>query len=476
MKKGGGGGAHLNRIPSRPYSGLPMTQLQFNLMPERRAFTVSELTAKIRDLFARNFTDIWVTGEISNCHEAQSGHIYCTLKDDRAQVRCVCFKNQLRTMKFRPEDGLHVTVRGSISVYESRGEYQIYIEHIEPVGLGALQLAFEQLKKRLEAEGLFAAERKKPLPLLPSRIGLITSPRGAAVRDVVRILRRRFPNVHLTVYPVRVQGEGAPEEIVKALKFFNQKKFVDVLILARGGGSMEDLWAFNEEPVARAIAASAIPVISGVGHETDFTIADFVADVRASTPSAAAELVVQTRREFDKHIADLRGALAEQLRYRILVLSRRVHELSARPGFRRPLDLLRQQRQRADEMTSRLALGLRARLEQSRKRFNAAHLRIVSFDFRVKIAAFRLRLEKRAAELGLRMERLLRRKRDRLEKLFLQLQERSPLRVLERGYAIATDANGTVLRDAAQVGLGDSVSLQLHRGRLTTEVKKKGPV
>ena len=450
-----------------------MTQLLFNLQPTRRVLTVSELTARIRDLLAKNFTDIWVVGEISNCREAQSGHIYFTLKDDRAQVRCVFFKQQQRGIKFRPEDGLQMTVRGSISVYEARGEYQIYVENLEPVGLGALQLAFEQLKKRLEAEGLFAAERKKPLPLLPSRIGLITSPRGAAVRDVVRILRRRFPNVHLTLYPVRVQGEGAAGEIVKALKFFNQKKFVDVLILARGGGSMEDLWAFNEEPVARAIAASAIPLISGVGHETDFTIADFVADVRASTPSAAAELVVQTRREFDKHIADLRETLASQIRYRLLEFSRRVHELSARRGFRRPLDLLRQQRQRADEMTSRLALGLRAQLEKSRKRFTAAHLRIMSFDFRVKIAAFRLRLERRSADLSVRTERLLRTKRERLDRLRLQLEERSPLRVLERGYAIATDAAGNVLRDAAQVSLGDSVAVQLHRGRLITEVKKK---
>src|SRR6266404_300772 len=243
-----------------------------------------------------------------------------------------------------------VFTSSSSSAYEQRGEYQIYVEKIELMGQGALQLAFEQLKKRLEAEGLFDAARKKPLPLLPSRIGIITSPKGAAVRDVVRILTRRFPNVHLTVYPVRVQGEGSAEEIVKALKFFNQKKFVDVLILARGGGSMEDLWSFNEEIVARAIFASEIPVISGVGHETDFTIADFVADVRASTPSAAAELVVQTRREFDKHIADLQETLASLVRYRLLELSRRIHELSGRRGFRRPLDLLRQQRQRADEL------------------------------------------------------------------------------------------------------------------------------
>jgi exodeoxyribonuclease VII large subunit len=494
------------------------TQLQFNLMPERRIWSVSELTARIRDVFIKNFTDVLVQGEISNCREAQSGHIYCTLKDERAQVRCVCFKTQLRAMKFRPEDGLRVTMRGSISVYESRGEYQIYVESIEPVGLGALQLAFEQLKKRLDAEGLFAQERKKALPVLPRCIGLITSPRGAAVRDVVRILRRRFPNVHLTLYPVRVQGEGAAMEIVRAVQFFNRRQDVDVLILARGGGSMEDLWCFNEENVARAIAASSIAIISGVGHETDFTIADYVADVRASTPSAAAELVVQTRREFDKHIRELRDNLTTFIRYRLSVSLRRVHELSARRGFRRPQDLLRQQRQRADEMTSRLALGLRARLEQSRRRFNlthlrivsfdfhkqivrlrnrtsdyaarselalratlaqatrrhaTAHLRLVSFDFRRKIAAFRLKLERRQAELSARSERLLRAKRERLGRLHLQLEERGPLRVLERGYAIATDAAGKVLRTSDQVAAGDTVNVRLHRGRLNTEVRNK---
>jgi exodeoxyribonuclease VII large subunit len=450
-----------------------MSQLTFNLQPSRRALTVSELTARIRDLLAKNFTELSVEGEISNCREAQSGHLYFTLKDEKAQIRCVWFKQDRRGLKFRVEDGLKVTLRGSISVYEQRGEYQIYVESMEPLGVGALQLAFAQLKKRLEAEGLFDAAHKKPLPLLPSRIGLITSPKGAAVRDVVRILRRRFHNVHLTVFPVRVQGEGSAEEIVKALKFFNQRKMVDVLIVARGGGSIEDLWSFNEEIVARAIYESEIPVISGVGHETDFTIADFVADVRASTPSAAAELVVQTRREFDKHIADLRQTLTEQIRYRILVLSRRVHELGARRGFRRPLDLLRQQRQRADEMTSRLALGLRARLEQSRKRYTAAHLRIFRFDFRARISALRIRLERRATELAKKMERLSRVKRERLEKLLVQLEERGPLKVLERGYSIVTDSTGAVLRDASAVSLGDSLTIQLHKGSLTTEVKAK---
>jgi len=448
-----------------------MDQLQFNLQPERLVYTVSDLTARIRDLLARNFTDILVQGEISNCRPASSGHIYFTLKDERAQLRCVFFKQQQRGMRFRPEDGLKVTVRGSVSVYEARGEYQIYVESLEPVGRGALQVAFEQLKKKLESEGLFDPARKKLLPLLPSRIGLITSSTGAAVRDVVRILTRRFPNVHLTLYPVRVQGEGAAEEIVQALAHFNRKRSADVILLVRGGGSIEDLWAFNEEKVARAIAACAIPVIAGVGHETDFTIADFVADVRASTPSAAAELVVQTRREFDKHVADLQGSLGSLVRYRLLELSRRVHELAGRRGFRRPLDLLRQRRQRADELTSRLALGLKARLETSRRRFTVAHLRIARFDFRAKIAALRRGFEKLGNELGVHIERLLRLKRERWQRLSLQLQERSPLKVLERGYAIATDSAGVVLRDANQVKLGDEVRVQLRRGRLDTEVK-----
>jgi exodeoxyribonuclease VII large subunit len=453
-----------------------MGQLTFNLQPERRSLTVSELTARIRELLTKNFVDVLVEGEISNCREAQSGHIYFTLRDDKAQVKCVWFRQQMRGVKFRPEDGLKVTVRGSIGVYESRGEYQIYVETMDPAGRGALQLAFEQLKRKLEAEGLFDVKNKKPLPRLPSRIGLITSPKGAAVRDVVRILRRRFPNVYLMLVPVRVQGEGAAGEIARAVRFFNQWQNVDVLILTRGGGSMEDLWAFNEEVLARAIFESVIPVISAVGHETDFTIADFVADVRASTPSAAAEIVVQTRREFDEHVVRLKRALGEQLRYRISVLSRRVHELGARRGFRRPLDLLRQRRQRSDEMTARLAQGLRQRLELSRRRFTVAHMRIASFDFRMKIAAMRLLVERRSAELGVRAERMLGARRERIERLRLQLQERGPLKVLERGYAIATDAAGNVLRSADQVAIGDAIAIRLHRGEVGAEIKSKKPM
>ena len=450
-----------------------MTQFQLNLAPERKVWSVSELTARIRDLLAVEFRDIWVEGEVSNCHEAQSGHLYFTLKDARAQVRCVCFRNQVRLLKFRPEDGLHVTVRGSVSVYEQRGEYQIYVEHIEPVGLGALQLAFEQLKKRLAAEGLFDPARKKSLPVLPRRIGLVTSPRGAAARDVVRILRRRFPNVHLILYPVRVQGEGAANDIVEAVRFFNAKQLVDVMILARGGGSLEDLWAFNEERVARAIAASAVPIISGVGHETDFTIADFVADLRASTPSAAAEIVVQSRQEFDRHLGRLGQQIAQRMRYILLEWRQRVRELAAHRGFRRLEEFLRQYRQQSDELVGRLSVALGGRLDLVRRRLTTIETRLAAVDFRARIGALRLRLAQRVADLYARMERALVAKRQRLERLRVQLDERGPLRVLERGYAIVYDAAGNILRAAEQVAIGDEIAVQLARGRLAAEVKKK---
>src|ERR1700685_2712349 len=287
----------------------------FNLIPEGRTWKVRELTARIRELLESALPEVWVEGEVSNCHAAQSGHLYFTLKDARASIRCVCFRDQVRGLKFRPEDGLHVTVRGGVSVYDVRGEYQIYVTNIEPVGLGALQLAFEQLKKRLQDEGLFDQARKKPLPVLPLCIGVVTSPTGAAIRDILRVLKRRCPNAHVRLYPVKVQGDGAAKEIAAAVNYFNHAQFADVLIVGRGGGSLEDLWAFNEEIVARAIAASEIPIITGIGHEADFTIADFVADLRAPTPSAAAELVVRSRQEFERHIAERERQLVHQIRY-----------------------------------------------------------------------------------------------------------------------------------------------------------------
>jgi exodeoxyribonuclease VII large subunit len=450
-----------------------VTQFELNLAPERKIWTVTELTSRIRDILAAQFSNIWVEGEVSNYHSSQPGHLYFTLKDEKAQVRCVCFRNQAIRLKFRPEDGLKLIVRGSISVYEPRGEYQIYVEHIEPAGLGALQLAFEQLKKRLEAEGLFDTARKKPLPVLPSRIGVVTSPRGAAVRDIIRILRRRFPNVYLTVYPVRVQGDGAAQDIVEALNYFDQKRLVDVILLARGGGSIEDLWAFNEEIVARAIDASTIPIVCGVGHESDFTIADFVADVRASTPSAAAEIVVRSRQEFDRHLKEFEHKISQQMRYRLLEWRHRLKELATHMGFRRLEDLLRRRRQQTDELTARLGTALGTRLERLRRRYTVAGTRIASFDLRMKIRTLGLRLVQRSAELGVRMERLLVAKVQHLERLRLQLEERSPLRVLDRGYAICTDASGNVVRAADQVAVGAEVNVQLARGRLGAEVRRR---
>ncbi len=448
-------------------------QFSLNLMPERRVWKVHELTASIRELLERGFQNVWVEGEISNLRPAQSGHLYFTLKDVRAQIKCVCFKSQARLLKFQPEDGMQVTVRGSVGVYVERGEYQVYVEAIEPVGLGALQLAFEQLKKKLEAEGLFDAARKKPLPVLPQRIGIVTSPSGAAVRDIVRILKARFPNVRALVFPARVQGPGAADDVIRGIRFFNRGRLADVLIVARGGGSLEDLQAFNDEGVARAIAASEIPIISGVGHETDFTIADFAADVRASTPSNAAEIVVRTRKEFDAHVAQLERQLLQLTRLRMLTLQRRLQELVAHRGFRSLEELLRQRRQRVDELGGRLGDSLSTRLDRTRRRFEVAGARLASVDLRGRVKQARLRLEQRAAELRVRVERALLAQRRRIERLMTQLDERSPLRVLERGYAMVTDASGTIVRDAAQVSPGDEIAVQLWRGRLSAEVKEK---
>ncbi|MGB0036370.1 MAG: exodeoxyribonuclease VII large subunit [Candidatus Acidiferrales bacterium] len=490
----------------------------FDVMPERHIWKVSELTARIRGLLETALPDVWVEGEVSNYHPAQSGHLYFTLKDARAQIRCVCFRDQVRGLKFRPEDGLHITVRGALSVYETRGEYQIYVSHIEPVGLGALQLAFERLKKKLSEEGLFDDARKKPLPVLPLRIGVVTSPSGAAIRDILRVLKRRFPNVHVLLFPVKVQGEGAAAEIVAALRYFNRAKVADVLIVARGGGSLEDLWAFNEEIVARAIFASEIPVITGIGHETDFTIADFVADVRAPTPSAAAEIVVRSRQEFERHIAEHYRRISHQMRYRLSQSRHRVRDLQTHRGFRQLEVLVRHRRQQVDELSSSLAIGLRLRLATTRQRLTIAGAQIASFDLRgraevlrrriaqqremlraaleravtrkrrvfttaqVRFAALDLRarvgklrraLEQRSVELRVRLDRILIAKRRALAAASLKLDERSPFQLLERGYAIAYDASGNVLRSPDQVAEGDDISVRLARGLLDATVRRK---
>jgi exodeoxyribonuclease VII large subunit len=499
-------------------SQTPLFDFGFDLQPQRHVWKVSELTERIGALLEGEFPDVWVEGEVSNCQAAQSGHIYFTLKDARAQIRCVCFREQARGLKFRPENGLHVTVRGALGVYGLRGEYQVYVSHIEPVGLGALQLAFEQLKKKLEAEGLFAEARKKPVPVLPRCIGVITSPTGAAIRDILRVLKRRFANVHVQLYPVKVQGEGASRDIAMALRHFNRVKFADVLILARGGGSLEDLWAFNEEIVARAVAESAIPVITGVGHEIDFTIADFAADLRAPTPSAAAEIVVRSRQEFERHIAEHQRHLVHHIRYLLSERRHHVRDLETHRGFRQLEALLRQRHQQVDELSAALGLVLRARLVASRQRLTKAGAHISSFDLRARAETLRRRIDRqnealraalergvmrrrrrladasvrlaridlaarvarlrhalgdRSAELRMRIDRALIARRRRFEAALVQLGERDPKKLLERGYAIAYDASGKVLRSADQVAVGEDISVRLARGQLDSTVRRK---
>src|SRR5947208_2058306 len=300
---------------------------------QRRVLTVTELTVALRDTLEERFFEVWVEGELSNCRVWNTGHLYFTLKDTASQLRGFMFRSALRYLKFKPTDGLRVVARGKLSVYEPKGEYQFVCEHLEPHGLGARQLAFDQLKKRLQEEGLFDAARKRALPALPRKIGIVTSLDGAALRDIIKILRRRYANAHLVIAPARVQGEDAAPEVARSLRQIARVPGVDVVIVGRGGGSIEDLWAFNEEVVARAIARVPMPVISAVGHETDITIADFVADVRAPTPSAAAELVVSAKDEFCGRIDRLLGRLGAAARARVQGLSRRVHVITGRPSF-----------------------------------------------------------------------------------------------------------------------------------------------
>src|SRR6516165_6172259 len=321
---------------ARYHSSVEQFALEFDSGPQRRIFTVSELNAAVRAVLESEFQDIWVSGEISGTSLAASGHYYFSLKERDAQVRAVAFRSAHRYWKIKPQDGLAVLARGRLDVYEARGEYQLLVEAIEPQGFGALQLAFEQLKKKLAAEGLFAAERKRALPRFPQRIGIVTSPRGAAIADMVHILTRRFPGLHVRLFPALVQGPGSVEEVIRGIEYFSRTKWPDLIIVGRGGGSLEDLWTFNEEAVARAIAACAVPVVSAVGHETDVTIADYAADLRAPTPSAAAELVVPTLEDLLERIDASRSKATQGLRYRLAMLERRLRQ----QGIDRALNVL----------------------------------------------------------------------------------------------------------------------------------------
>lgn len=441
--------------------------------PERRVWKVRDLVAAVRSHIEREYSDAWVEGEISNFRAPDSGHLYFTLKDGNAQIRVVMFRSSARLLRFRPADGLQVVVRGRVTVYEDRGELQISAEYIEPKGAGSLQLAFEQLKAKLEAEGLFAAERKKSIPALPSRIGVVTSAQAAALRDILNILQRRHHSVNVVIYPAQVQGDAAPVEVAAGVRYFNQHDNVDVIVVARGGGSAEDLAAFNDETLARTVAASEIPLISAVGHETDFTIVDFVADLRAPTPSAAAELVIRSRQEVEDHANALHERLARAMRYRLLMGRQALTELAQHGAFARMMELIRQRQQRLDDLAHRLELAERNLLERLLRRWEVISAAVRHYDLRLVLSGTRKELESWTGALVAVMRNVLLQHRVRSGRLQTALESLSPLAILERGYALVFDAEGNLLKDAACVKVGDEISARLAHGEIRAAVTKK---
>lgn len=449
-------------------------QLGFRFTPpERRIWSVRALVAAIRTHVEREYTDAWVEGEISNFRAPDSGHLYFTLKDGNAQIRVVMFRSSARFLRFRPADGMQVIVRGRVTIYEDRGELQISAEYVEPKGAGGLQVAFEQLKASLEAEGLFAAERKKTIPALPSRIGIVTSPQAAALQDILNILHRRHRTASVVIYPAQVQGEGAAVEVASGVRYFNKVRTVEVIIVGRGGGSVEDLAAFNDEGLARTIAASEIPVISAVGHETDFTIADFVADLRAPTPSAAAELVIRSRVEIENQAEGLYERLARAMERRLLEARHALIELAQHGAFVRMMDLIRRHQQKLDDLTYRLERSERQTLELLRRRLETISAAVRHYDLRRVLAGIRQELESATAALVSAMRNQLLLNRVRLERAGTALNALSPLAILERGYALVFDSDGNLVKDAAQVHAGDEILARLAKGEIRALVKDK---
>jgi exodeoxyribonuclease VII large subunit len=449
-------------------------QLGFSFRPlDRRIWTVRDLVAAVRTHIEREYGDTWVEGEISNFRAHDSGHLYFTLKDRNAQIRAVMFRSQARLLRFRPEDGMQVVLRGRVTIYEDRGEMQISVEYLEPKGAGALQIAFEQLKAKLEAEGLFDSARKKPIPALPRRIGVVTSPQAAALRDILNILRRRHHGVNVVIFPAQVQGETASTEVSAGIRYFNKSANVDVIIVARGGGSAEDLAAFNHEALARVVFASEIPVISAVGHETDFTILDFVADLRAPTPSAAAELVIRSRQGVEEQAEGLRQRLARAIRYRLLMGRQSIMELAQHGAFARISDAIHRRQQRLDDLRNRLDRAEQRILEQHRRRCELAAGAVRHYDVRRRLTGIRQELASRLSALASVARTLLLRERGRLNQLSGQLEALSPLAILDRGYALVFDASGVLLKDASRVRAGDEISARLAKGTIAATVKRE---
>lgn len=443
----------------------------FQTLPERRIWKVGELILTLRTRLEREYTDVWVEGEISNLRPAGSGHLYFTLNDGEAQLRIVIFRMQARLLRFKPENGLSVIARGRLSIYENRGELQMIGEFLEPVGVGALQVAFEQLKKKLAAEGLFDSGRKKPIPLLPRRIGIVTSPHGAAIQDILNILRRRHQSVNVLIYPAQVQGEAAAREVAAGVRYFSRGRQVEVVIIARGGGSFEDLAAFNDESLARAVAESTLPVISAVGHETDFTISDFVADLRAPTPSAAAELVVRSKDELEERRAGLHVRLGRGARYRFLMARQRLTLLTQSMAFTRMQELIARRQQRVDELAFRLAAAQQKQMRTLRRRLDVAGARLRHQEIENRLRAMHRELAVRVVALGNAMRHLIENRKAGLQRLRSQLQALSPLGILERGYALVFDEQGNLVTRSAQLTPGKQVRGRVAHGSFTARVE-----
>lgn len=442
----------------------------------REIFSVSRLVRETRAILEASFPLLWVSGEVSNLAQPASGHIYFSLKDEAAQVRCAMFRMKRQRLRFQPENGQQVLIRAKVSLYEARGEFQLIAEHMEPAGEGALRFAFEQLKQKLAAEGLFDTEQKKPIPVPPKQLGLITSPSGAAVRDLLSVLKRRFPALPVIIYPVQVQGEDAARQIVQMLKLAERRQECDLLILSRGGGSLEDLQAFNEEQVARAIHQLSIPVVTGIGHEIDFTIADFVGDRRAATPSAAAELVTPDQLEWQQRLHAVTRRLKQNQQQRLQQLQQHFSALLKRLQIQHPKRRLQQQAQRLDELSDRLSRQFHFNLLQKHQRIDRLHTRLARQTPEQRLK----RLMQQTTSLEQRLHRAvtqrLNREQTRFTQLGRDLHNLSPLNTLGRGYAIVSSpTTNAIITDVAEVELGDELQARLHKGSLICQVvKKKG--
>jgi exodeoxyribonuclease VII large subunit len=440
-------------------------------LPFRHILTVSELTQEIRDILEMKFPDIWVEGEISNLRLPPSGHTYFTLKDDFSQIRTVLFRMQARALRFVLEDGLHVICRGRVSLYERRGEYQLVLQEVEPKGIGALQLAFLQLKDRLEKEGLFDPVHKKPIPMIPQTIGIVTSPTGAVIKDMLHVIHRRFENIPILLFPVRVQGEGASMEIAKAIENFNKWMNVDVIIVGRGGGSLEDLWPFNEEIVARAIYHSKIPIISAVGHETDYTISDFVADLRAPTPSAAAELVVRDKREMKNTLHHLEGRLEGQIIQ--IFQGNRTNLSHLKKILIDPRKKIEEYFLRVDDLVNRFHILTSWILRRKKERSLHLNERLYLQNPIQRVKGLRLVISETTRRHGQIVRHILEIQKQKMAGFLGKLGSLSPLSILQRGYSITRRLPSLqILRDAGLVKEGDKVEVKLHRGTLFCDVEK----